>query len=175
MLLNSNHSSPKGKVPSSSSAMKNGVDINVLLVFCQSFDSTVMSMCLGKRQRDDERPAEREKALRVDVQGVKDLTLKRLMAAGAAERTKEVPSLILCEGCHRRAPPAESPCDSWALVGECRFCSRRNLCIDCWTRCASCGMETCPLCSVKDYSGRDTVAVCLDCKRHQTQKPFIRL
>lgn len=139
-----------------------------------------MSALMCKRRRDDATPADVgfPKNVRIDKHAVQENTLKRLMAAGSGKASLRPPesciSLILCEGCHKRAPPAESPDDSWALVGECRFCSRRSLCIDCWTRCASCGMETCPLCSVKDYSGRDTVAVCLDCKRHHTQKPLIR-
>jgi hypothetical protein len=136
-----------------------------------------MSILIGKRRRDGTEEVLVQKTVRVDPLAVQEQTLKRLMAAGQARaapsRTTGI-SLILCEGCHKWAPPAESPNDNWALVGECRFCSRRSLCVDCWTRCASCGMETCPLCSVKDYSGRDTVAVCLDCKRHQTQKPIVR-
>lgn len=141
-------------------------------------------LCFGKRRREDEgaTAADLAKNIRIDKAGIQEQTLKRLMAAGCAKRPQASSStsgasLILCEGCHKRAPPADSSCssDSWALVGECRFCSRRSLCIDCWARCASCGMETCSLCSVKDYSGRDTVAVCLDCKRHQSrQKPLIR-
>lgn len=128
---------------------------------------------LIKRRRDEEICGV-QKAVRIDQSAVKEMTLKRLMGAGKAkEERREHAELILCESCHKRAPAAESA-DSWALVGECRFCSRRSLCVDCWARCASCGMETCPLCSVKDYSGRDTVAVCLDCKRHSTQKPLIR-
>lgn len=136
-----------------------------------------MSICLGKRQRDD-RTEEQPKTVRIDPHAVQEMTLKRLMAAGHSSKSRSVRSessgvMILCEACHKRAPPAESS-DSYALVGECRFCSRRSLCVDCWTRCASCGMETCPLCSVKDYSGADTVAVCLDCKRHHARKPLLR-
>jgi hypothetical protein len=136
-----------------------------------------MSLC--KRPRDDVGCGEQIKAVRIDTVAVQHATLKRIMAAGQEKpRARQLDVdvgriLILCEGCHKQAAPAESS-DSYALVGECRFCSRRNLCIDCWTRCASCGMETCPLCSVKDYSGRDTVAVCLDCKRHHSRKPLIR-
>ena len=129
---------------------------------------------VSKRRREDEVFSVVPKTVRIDKVAVQELTLKRLMcAAQARPKEQSVTSLILCESCHKRAPAAEST-DSWALVGECRFCSRRSLCGDCWGRCASCGMETCTLCSVKDYSGRETVAVCLDCKRHSTQKPLVR-
>jgi len=130
---------------------------------------------MEKRRRDDSSPlllhVQPTKSVRIDKG---QLTLKRIMSAGHGPPT-EFPSLsILCEGCHRRAPPAEPLLSSSALVGECRFCSRRSLCRECWSLCAKCGMETCPLCSVQDYSGRDTVAVCLDCKRHSNQKPLVR-
>ena len=122
------------------------------------------------------------KTSRVDTSLVKEMTLKRIMNAGQVYRSKlplhpiNIPQpqveLILCEGCHKRTSPAElNVSSSSALVGECRFCSRRSLCADCWSLCAVCGWETCPLCSVKDYSSRETVAVCLDCKRH---KPALR-
>jgi hypothetical protein len=138
-----------------------------------------MSLCLSKRRREDLADDAGGKTLRIDKLAVQELTLRRIMAAGHSKSRDSLPSVepsfILCEGCHKRAPPAEATIENnWSLVGECRFCSRRSLCVDCWARCASCGMETCPLCSVKDYSGRDTVAICLDCKRHQTQKPIIR-
>lgn len=128
---------------------------------------------MEKRRLRDDDPGTAHKAVRIDKSALRQLTLKRIMSAAASFEMKE-PQLILCEGCHRRAPPAELPAGSGALVGECRFCSRRSLCNECWSLCAKCGMETCPLCSVKDYSARDTVAVCLDCKRHATQKPLVR-
>ena len=131
---------------------------------------------LKRRQREDaisDGPT-LMKNVRIDKEAVKQQTLKRIMQASAAMRLavienhpKEHVELILCEGCHKRAQRAEGPSSS--LVGECRFCSRRNLCVECWSTCKQCGMEVCPLCSVKDYSSRDTVSVCLDCKRHTTK------
>ncbi len=96
------------------------------------------------------------------------MTLKKIMSAVVEVKEVPPPSLILCESCHKRAPPAEKDACASALilVGECRFCSRRSLCAECWTTCMHCGLEICPLCSVKDYSGRCTSAVCLDCKRY---------
>lgn len=119
------------------------------------------------------------KSTRIDTSLIKELTLKKIMNAGQVFRYKisqmnplqpnnPTVELILCEGCHKRAPPPESSAGT-ALVGECRFCSRRSLCSDCWGTCCMCGMEVCPLCSVKDYSGRETVPVCLDCKRHSAK------
>lgn len=130
---------------------------------------------MEKRRREDAQPHDPAglKNVRIDKSTIRELTLKRLMSAGHADSKIKSAPLILCEGCHRRAPPAESACPA-ALVGECRFCSRRTLCVECWSLCAKCGMETCPLCSVQDYSGRDTVAVCLDCKRHSIQRPIVR-
>ena len=138
-----------------------------------------------KRGRDDTgvAVAAEGKAVRIDKGYIKELTLKKIMAAGtiykasvqAASFITPMPvPLILCEACHRRAPSAEPAGGSPSLVGECRFCSRRSLCTDCWSMCSMCGMETCTLCSVKDYSSRDTVAVCLDCKRHAARTPTRR-
>ena len=111
--------------------------------------------------------------VRIDKQAVKENTLRRLLSAGEAYQSvlrKAGPlevEKILCESCHKRAYPAEaSPSYSGNLVGECRFCSRRALCVDCWSTCRMCRMEACSLCSVKDYSQKDTAAVCLDCHRH---------
>jgi hypothetical protein len=106
------------------------------------------------------------KVIRVDKGG---LALKKIMTAAKSRVHDQSTTLILCESCHKRAPPAESentPSNPTVLVGECRFCSRRNLCVDCWTTCMHCGLEVCPVCSIKDYSGRNTSAVCLDCKRY---------
>ena len=138
-------------------------------------DSSV-TVPLKRRQRDESTttaPA-LQKNVRIDKEAVKQMTLKRIMEASAAMRlavienpARENFEKILCEGCHKRANRAEG--SSSSLVGECRFCSRRNLCVDCWSTCKQCGMEVCPLCSVKDYSNRDTVSVCLDCKRHTTK------
>jgi hypothetical protein len=136
-----------------------------------------------KRRRDDEGTEPLtliQKNVKIDKETIKQLTLKKIMNASAvmrnavsakasfAESEVRQEDWILCEGCHKRAPRARST-DSLSLVGECRFCSRRNLCDDCWSVCKQCGMEACPLCSVKDYSGRDTAAICLDCKRHASR------
>lgn len=102
--------------------------------------------------------------LRIDD---KARTLKRLMSANIV--TTSNVEKILCEGCHKRALPAE-PDFSGNLTGECRFCSRRSLCIDCWSLCKICRLELCSLCSVKDYSQQDTLTVCLDCYRHRKTK-----
>ncbi len=135
-----------------------------------------MPVHLKRRHREESaiEPSGSHKNVRIDKEAVKQQTLKRIMQASAAMRlavienpAKENFEMILCEGCHKRAHRAEGPSSS--LVGECRFCSRRNLCVDCWSTCKQCGMEVCPLCAVKDYSNRDTVSVCLDCKRHSTK------
>ena len=108
------------------------------------------------------------KVVKVDKGG---LTLRKIMTGGMSVKTvrseMRFEDLILCESCHKRGI---APTGSGVLVGECRFCSRRSLCIDCWSTCKLCGLETCPLCSVKDYSERDTAAVCLDCKRHHANR-----
>lgn len=117
-----------------------------------------------------------EKTVRIDKQAIKERTLKRLMSAGEAyrmsvESTRLEIEKILCEGCHKRAYPAEADsgyCGN--LVGECRFCSRRSLCRDCWATCKICRLELCSLCSVKDYSQKDTQTLCLDCYRQRKSR-----
>jgi len=146
-----------------------------------------MSEVSVKRRRDDvaDSGVLGIKNVRMDKETIKELTLKKIMSASAAMRsvvsvsntfglieTQQEEEWILCEGCHKRAPRAR-PLDTSALVGECRFCSRRNLCGDCWSLCKQCGMEACPLCSVKDYSSRDTAVVCLDCKRHASRTTIL--
>ena len=110
------------------------------------------------------------KTVRIDKEAIKQRTLKKLMSAGEIYRSSVQigeAEKILCEGCHKRAPPAVGSHGS--LVGECRFCSRRTLCVDCWSMCKLCGMEVCSLCSVKDYSQKDTVILCLDCYKNKTR------
>ena len=65
---------------------------------------------------------------------------------------------ILCESCGRARLAPLAP-----LTGICRFCSRGRVCGDCAAFCDRCGSECCTVCSVKDYSARETVVVCLDC------------
>ena len=122
------------------------------------------------KRRQEGESAGQTKVVKVDKAG---LTLKKIMTGGFSLRMMNREStveLILCESCHKRAP---RPSGGGIFVGECRFCSRRSLCVDCWSTCKLCGMETCPLCSVKDYSERETAAICLDCKRHANRNSGI--
>ena len=90
-------------------------------------------------------------------------TLSRLMAqpavvTGPAAPLHQVRNSVLCEACSRARLAPEPP-----LSGTCNFCSRKRVCGDCSEFCSSCTYECCSVCSVKDYSGSQTLTRCLSC------------